>query len=205
MQINISFRKVVHFSLLFMLGTLLMSSCGVSKSALALTDTIEYKIKQVHMEPINSSYDNLTADYLEMAKPESVRKAEAFAKDTLVYMAKTACYSDCPVFSITVLNGEDVIYHGEDNVTMQGIFESKLEAGMKEKITALVGEMDLLRMYTRYPRSVTVEGQLGSTKLLLSNGSVKFPTLINSGAPQELTNIELYLEQLINELSWVQI
>ena len=205
MQINISFYKIVHFSLLFTIVTLLLSSCGVSKSALALTDAYEYKIKQVHMEPINSSYDNLIADYIEMSKPEAERKAEAFAKDTLVYMAKTPCYSDCPVFSIAILNGEDVIYHGEDNVNMQGIFESKLEAGMKEKITDLISAINLLTMYTRYPRGIIVEGQLGATKLLLSDGTLKFPTVINSAAPQELTNIELYLEQLINELSWVQI
>lgn len=205
--IKINNAGLIKFSfVIYSIGLIiLLNSCGTTKRAQSLNDNINYKIRQLHMEARNSTYDNLAEEYMESLKPADIRAAEAFARDTLAHMEKTACFDDCPIYRITIFNGGGAKYEGIDNVEMKGIFESKLEEAQKVKLNELVDAIELLKMYNRYPRGITVKADLQMTKMVLSDGTYKFPTIINYGAPPELENIELYLEQLIKELSWVQI
>lgn len=191
----------------FILGLvlLLLSSCGTSKKALELTETYDYKIKQLHMERKNSSYDRLMSDYAEMMKSTAQKEAEAFAKDTLAHMYITPCFARCPSYMITVYNSGNVKYEGIKNVSMMGILESKLEPEQKALLAEYMGKLDLIRMPSQYPANVKMEADLSVTKLVLSDGQFKYDITINYGEPQELTNVKLYLEQLITDLSWVQI
>ncbi len=183
----------------------LISSCGSSKAAIAITQSYGYKLKLVHMENKNSTYDNLAANYIESIKSSDQKKAEAFAKDTLISMTRTACIGRCPEYSFVVYNNGNSKYIGTENVQMIGIFQSKLNEVQVQNIKDAISKVELLKMYNKYPRGVKIVGDVQSTKLILSDGTLKFPTEINYGQPEELTNIQNLLDQIISELSWVQI
>jgi len=194
-------------SKLVLLGTLslILTSCGTSKSVLALMDSYDYGIKKVHIEQKNSSYDNLVSDFYESLKSDREIYSEELAKDTMLHMRKGPCLGRCPVYSITIYNNGKVKYDGVTNIEMAGIFESKLEGDQQARAQKLIDAIELPRMYSRYPRGVDMATDVARTKMVISDGIIKFPTVISYGQPDELKDIEQYLVQLIKDLSWVQI
>lgn len=184
-----------------------LASCGTSKKAVQNNgeESYEYRISQIHMEPVNSAYDNLISDYLEALRDPNEVAAENFAKDTLAYMSKSECMGKCPVYTITILNNGKVKYEGIENVNMVGIYESELEGDMKGNLTNLLSKVPFLELPKTFPRNVTINGKSQVKKMVLSNTEFKFNYTINYGEPQEITDIEVYLDQLIQDLSWVQI
>jgi hypothetical protein len=184
---------------------LTLSSCGTSKSVLKLMDSYEYGIKKIHIENRNSTYDRLVSDYYESLKSTDQIFAEQLAKDTMIFMSKGSCLGRCPVYSITIFNNGRVKYDGVNNVAMEGIYESKLEGSTQADLRALIDKIDLVRMYNRYPRGVNMVADVATTKFLISDGVLKFPTVISYGQPDEIKDLERFLEQLVGDLSWVQI
>lgn len=182
-----------------------LSSCVTSKAVVKLVDSFDYGIKQVHSENKNSTYDKLVADYYESLKSSNQKFAEKLAKDTMLYLSKSKCLGNCPVFSITIYNNGKVKYEGVSHVKLKGIFESSLEPGQQEEARRLIDAIDLPKMYSKYPRGVNMVDDVAFTQMVISDGIVKFPTAISYGQPDELKNIELYLTQLVEDLSWVQI
>jgi len=170
-----------------------------------MMNSYEYGIKKVHIEKRNSSYDDLASDYNESLKSENQRYAERMARDTMVSMRKGPCLGHCPVYSITIYNNGKVKYDGLNFVDLEGIYESTLSEEQKKQAKRLIGEVDLLKMYSRYPGSVNMVSDVARTNLTISNGDLKFSTVISYGEPESLKNVQSYLEQLVKELSWVQI
>ncbi|GLR16061.1 DUF6438 domain-containing protein [Portibacter lacus] len=186
-------------------SVLILTSCGTTKAVKQVMESYDFGIKKVHVENVNSSYDRLVPDYYESLKSSDQKFAEKIAKDTMLYMQKGACLGKCPVFRITIFNNGIVKYEGVKNVDLVGIYESKLKKEQQEKARSLIDAIDLPRMYSKYPRGITMSKDVAITKMVLSDGVLKFPTVISYDQPQELTNIEVYLNQLIKDLSWVQI
>ena len=184
---------------------IVLTSCGTSKSVKDMMNSYEYGIKKVHIEKRNSSYDDLASDYNESLKSENQRYAERMARDTMVSMRKGPCLGHCPVYSITIYNNGKVKYDGLNFVDLEGIYESTLSEEQKKQAKRLIGEVDLLKMYSRYPGSVNMVSDVARTNLTISNGDLKFSTVISYGEPESLKNVQSYLEQLVKELSWVQI
>ncbi len=183
----------------------LLSSCGSSKAAKEMLTSYEYKMKKVHMENVNSSYDDLVEDYLESQKSLDQKEEEAFARDTMAYMSKSACLGRCPVYRLTLYNNGNVKYEGVANVDLVGIYESKLEIEQHKKVKELLSKVEFLKLPHTFPRGVTIVADAAVKKMVLTNGELKFRYTINYGEPEELTKIELYLDQLVGELAWVQI
>lgn len=190
---------------LFSILLFTLSSCATSKSVMKLIDSYSYGIKKIHIENRNSTYDQLVSDYYESLKSTDEVFAEKLAKDTMLFMSKGPCLGRCPVYSITVYNNGRVKYDGVNNVAMEGVFESKLEGTQQSDARALIDKIDLARMYNRYPRGVDMVADVATTKLLISDGVLKFPTVISYGQPDEIKDLEIFLEQLVSDLSWVQI
>lgn len=198
-------NKAVLNVFLLLVIAVSVGSCITTKATLALTESYDYKIKKVHAEPLNSSYGNLIDDYYEGMKTQDQKLEEAFQKDTLAFMQKTACLAKCPVYRITIYNNGNAKFEGEENVELLGIYQSKLEIEQRKKLTELLERVSFLEMPRMFPRAITIDAKSSITQMVLSNGEFKFPFTINYGEPQEITNIQLYLDQLVNEISWVQI
>ncbi len=193
--------KLAPFIVVFMT----LTSCGTSKSVVRLMEAHDYGVKKVHVEKRNSSYDRLVSDFYESLKSTDEKFAEKIAKDTMLFMSKGPCLGRCPVYTITIYNNGRVKYDGINNVDMEGIYESKLEGSQQADGRKLIDKIDLPRMYNRYPRGVNMVADVAVTKLLISDGVLKFPTVISYGQPDEIKDIQAYLEKLVAELSWVQI
>ena len=197
-------KAVSYLPILFFIS-LLMSSCITSKAALELTESYDYKIKKVHSENPNSTYDKLVDDYIEENKSYAEKTREAFERDTMAYVAKTACFGRCPVFTFTVTNAGNAKYEGINNVEMMGVFESKLSKEQKDTLQKYLDAVNFLKMTRTYPPNVEIVADVQKTKLVLNAGEYKSRTTIVSQAPATLKSLENHMLQLIEELSWVQI
>lgn len=197
--------KALNYILYILGTTVLLSSCITSKAALKLSNSYEYKVKKIHMEQPNSSYDLLIADYYESLKSPDEKAAEAFMRDTMAFMQKTACLARCPVYRLTLYNNGNAKYEGVENVELTGIYQSKLEPEQTIKLKELLAKVKFLSLPKTFPRAIKIDADSQVTKMVLSDGTFKFPFTINYGEPQEITNIQLYLDQLISEIAWVQI
>ncbi|WP_235297006.1 DUF6438 domain-containing protein [Portibacter marinus] len=191
--------------LVILVSGILLTSCGTSRSVKDLMNSYEYGIKKVHIEHVNSSYNNLVADYNESLKSENQKYSERLARDTMVHMRKGPCLGQCPVYSITIYNNGKVKYDGINFTEPKGIYESELNEAQIEKARQLISEVNLVKMYSRYPGSVDMIKDVARTNLVISDGEIKFSTVISYGEPESLKNVQEYLEQLVKELSWVQI
>ena len=198
-------KNLVYKITLLFGAVIVLSSCVTSKSLAKVMDSFDYGIKKVHSENKNSTYSKLVSDYYENLKSTDQKFAEKIAKDTMLFMSKSPCLGQCPVYRITIFNNGKVKYEGVNNVALVGIFESKLEGTQQADAQKLIDAIELPKMYSRYPRGVNMVADVATLKMLISDGVIKFPTVISYGQPDELKNIELYLEQLVKDLSWVQI
>lgn len=196
--------RLMHYAIGIVISLMLVS-CGTMSNIQDISQSPEYKIRQLHMEKVNSSYSNLIEDYNESMKSRDVKEAEAFARDTLAHLYITPCFNKCPSFTITVQNSGKAIYTGLQNMEMMGVFESKMSEEQMAQLKSYMSKVQLVRLPSRFPANVELKADLSVAKLVLAEDKLKYDMVINYGEPEDLTKIKLYLEQLVSTLDWVQI
>ncbi len=200
-----SFLNQFVYSAIWISVSFFMISCGTMGNIQDISQSPEYKIRQLHMEKVNSSYSNLISDYNESMKSRDVKEAEAFAKDTLAHLYITPCFNKCPSFTVTVQNSGKVLYTGLENMEMMGVFESKMSDEQMAMLKSYMSKVQLVKLPSRFPANVELKADLSVAKLVLAEDKLKYDMVINYGEPEDLTKIKLYLEQLVSTLDWVQI
>jgi hypothetical protein len=116
------------------------------------------------------------------------------ADDLLLEMEKTACYGQCPVYTIQVDSRGNGLFNGVENTQYTGIYAFRLGKNELEQLRSSFEKAGFFGLEDKYfefvsdlPTTYLTYRQEGRTKKIMDY----------YGAPRKLKDLEKYIESLV--------
>jgi hypothetical protein len=119
--------------------------------------------------------------------------------DTLVFMERSPCFGNCPVYSVLILDNGQGTYHGKKFVEKQGVFTFKLQKEELLQIHNMANEIDIFSLKDKYDRPIT---DIPSTVIIYKENGLRKEILDRVDAPAELKRFEKLIDILIADKDW---
>jgi hypothetical protein len=120
----------------------------------------------------------------------------------VVQMRKTPCFGQCPTYEIKIFENGYVWLKGERHIEQIGIFEAKIG---KKELAVLKDRFETNKFWDLeevYEKNVT---DLPTTYLSYTSGSKSKEVRRTGDAPENLTNLEEAVAELLKTLKWTKI
>jgi hypothetical protein len=141
------------------------------------------------------------------AEPVKEKKAvndspakEVIQKESRTFsLQRTACYGQCPTYTIIVKEDGSALYNGINFVQKKGVFKSQVSAEDVDKIFTEAEKIDFFNLEDKYDEPIT---DIPSTIVIMSKGKLQKRVIDRSGGPAELEAFEKFLEKKLMALPW---
>ena len=117
----------------------------------------------------------------------------------LVEMSRSPCMGVCPVYTLQVYDNGLVQLVGEKNIEQIGTYKAMLTS---EELTALKQQFDALGFFSLEDEYVKRVSDLPTTHISYTQGDQTKRIKDYYGAPEGLRNLEKYIHNFLNELTW---
>ncbi len=117
----------------------------------------------------------------------------------VISLTKTQCFGQCPAYDFELYADCTAKFNGKNFTEKMGFWESTVT---KEQLNALISEFEKASFFTFEDRYYKEISDLPTTYIYYSNGSMEKKVMDYYGAPVELKNLELKVEELIEQLEW---
>ncbi|WP_161626049.1 DUF6438 domain-containing protein [Hugenholtzia roseola] len=120
----------------------------------------------------------------------------------VVQMRKTPCFGQCPTYEIKVFENGYVWLKGEKHIEQIGTFEAKIG---KKELAVLKDKFEANKFWDldeAYEKTMT---DLPTTYLRYTSGSKSKEVRRTGDAPENLTNLEDVVADLLKSLKWTKI
>ena len=123
--------------------------------------------------------------------------------DTLMFFRKTACFGRCPTYDVLVKTNGEVLYKGINNVEKEGLHKAKLEVRQIAGLLKAASACNYYSLEDRYPVDEAMFiPDLPNTIIYFKQGDLAKEVFINNDAPEEVTELQKYLEDLFASLEY---
>lgn len=119
-----------------------------------------------------------------------------------ITMEKSACPSNCPVFTLTVYDNGIAAYLGEHNTDRTGLYYKKLEKKDFERLLASFRETNLWQFNEVY-RSNFMDQQTQTVAITFSDQGSSKKIIGKSSRPEPILSLEHQLDALIRTDGWI--
>ncbi len=123
------------------------------------------------------------------------------SNDLVFEIEKTACFGECPVYTLSVYKDRAVILNAQQNLRLKGTYRSQLSDKRYQELVDLFMKHDFFSFKDRYTGEVT---DLPTTFITFSHAGQSKKIMDYYRAPETLKSLESELHGLIDELSWTQ-
>lgn len=154
--------------------------------------------------PIQSSQTNPENYTAAETKTETVATPPAPAtQDSLfVYLERTPCYGQCPMYKFKIYNSGYALYEGKRFVEKLGSYETRLSAAVLDEIKAKVKEINYFGFKDQYPKTAS---DFPSVKTAIIIDGQRKEIMNGTGAPSALREFEKYLDSVKDSAVWKQV
>ncbi len=132
--------------------------------------------------------------------PDEPTPAEAYV---WLRYAKTACYGECPVYSVEFFTDGKVVYEGKAYVEKMGRHLARLDETRSRALRQRIAVTDFFDLYNRYPVEGPEIADAPSTIVYVRFGDQEKEVSSIAEAPESLRQLQAYIESLIESLKWV--
>lgn len=167
--------------------TLVTVSCKNRKKATETISTITETVEA----PVASEAPKM----VEMANIEE----EDIANMVVISLSKTACFGECPVYSVQFFGNGTVIYNGIQNVDNIGSFKGNVQVSKISSLVAQAYEMGYFKLKDSYDNEGVTDLPSATTKLIY-NGKEK-KVYCRYDCDPMLLKINSEIESLIQSIS----
>jgi hypothetical protein len=128
---------------------------------------------------------------------------------TTIVLERTACFGNCPVYTLTVHSSGAIEFTGTGHVKVTGPQTGKISAPSFAKLVKKIGEIDFFTLRDRYDGknpdgSGSTVTDLPSRKTTVTRGD-ETKTVVNYfRGPPGLTELELLIDELTNSTKWIR-
>jgi hypothetical protein len=114
--------------------------------------------------------------------------------EIIIEMEKTACYGQCPVYTVKIDESGRGLFIGVENTAHLGLFSFRLR---KEELNGLIASFERIRFFELKDRYYDYITDLPTTYLTFRNGSREKKVMDYYGAPKELKDLEKSIADLV--------
>jgi hypothetical protein len=115
-------------------------------------------------------------------------------EEIIIEMEKTACYGQCPVYTVKIDESGRGLFIGVENTAHLGLFSFRLR---KEELNGLIASFERIRFFELKDRYYDYITDLPTTYLTFRNGSREKKVMDYYGAPKELKDLEKSIADLV--------
>ncbi len=134
---------------------------------------------------------------------------EAVEEEEAVYVLceiqRSACYGDCPSYSVKLYSDGRAIYHGKTHVEKIGYYEALCSAQGIESIFFAAEEASFFALRSQYPTDGRVLSDLPRTITYIKRGGLDKRILDHFDAPANLIQFEKWIDNFFDDLDWVKV
>ena len=112
----------------------------------------------------------------------------------IIEMEKTACYGQCPVYTLKIDEDGRGLFIGVENTRYTGLYSFRLH---REELDALIADFDRIGFFGLKDRYYDYVTDLPTTYLTFRSGEREKKIMDYHGAPQELKDLEKRLADLV--------
>ena len=120
-------------------------------------------------------------------------------KSLVISMKKTMCYGKCPVYEIEIYDDLTVLFSGEKNVDLIGVYTASIDDSIYDSLVKKFNDANFFTFQKEYKKAVS---DLPTTYLFFSDGAKSMKVKDYYGAPDSLKALEKSVADLIPELEW---
>jgi len=125
--------------------------------------------------------------------------------NVIITLERTACFGFCPVYKITVHGDGTVMYEGKDFVETQGKTETTIDQAKIKQLISEFEEIDYFSFNGEYTERTITDASSAITSISI-NGNTKTVEHYHGdfNAPEELTELEDRIDEIVNSKQWIQ-
>ena len=112
----------------------------------------------------------------------------------IIELEKTACYGQCPVYTIKIDEDGRGLFAGVENVKHNGLYSFRLSRGEMDALNAAFDSIGFFGLNDRYYDNVT---DLPTTYLTYRSNGREKKIMDYHGAPRELKDLERRIADLV--------
>lgn len=131
------------------------------------------------------------------------KRAEAKQKEKIYFALKrTACFGTCPVFEFTLNEKGEATYEGSAHVDRIGLYKKTFNPEEVKKLSEAFEAAGFWNFKDKYTSPITDHP---TTYVTYTKGSRTKAIEDYFGAPKELHNLEMLLDEMANTEGWVKV
>lgn len=176
-----------------------LSFCAVLVACTTPKQTTESKPEAI--TPVETTAPVEVAAPVE-TQPEATATAPATQDSLFVYLERTPCYGQCPMYKFKIYNSGYAQYEGKRFVEKLGTYETRLSAAVLNEIKAKVKEINYFGFKDQYPKTAS---DFPSVKTAIIIDGKRKEIMNGTGAPSALREFEKYLDSLKDGAEWKQV
>jgi hypothetical protein len=119
-----------------------------------------------------------------------------------VYLERTPCYGQCPMYKFKIYNSGYALYEGKRFVEKLGTYETHFSAAVLEKIKTKVKDINYFGFRDQYPKTAS---DFPSVKTAIIIDGKRKEIMDGTGAPSALKEFEKYLDSIKDSAEWRQV
>jgi hypothetical protein len=134
--------------------------------------------------------------------PTVTPATEGTLANVTITLERTACYGTCPMYKLTITGNGTVLYEGRDFVDVKGEQTSSISPAQVQDLVDAFEQANFLSLRDYTDQKVT-DSPSAITSLTI-NGKTKTVNHYygDDSAPQELTDLESKIDEIVNSKQW---
>ncbi len=126
------------------------------------------------------------------------------ADDNVLTFQRTACFGQCPVYKLTIARDGNMTYEGIRNVKRMGLYTAMLNPDEQKELIARMNNSKFFSLQESYPAKKEMITDLPNAITTYSWSGRSHTVTNNHEAPQELLQVEAYIDAMIEDRQWVK-
>ena len=123
----------------------------------------------------------------------------------VIKLERTACFGNCPVYSLTINGDGTVVYDGKDFVRTKGIKETTVSMEAISRIVAKFDEAEYFSMKDSYTGFGKSDMPHANTSISMGSRAKSVRHYLgDQTAPKKLIELENSIDDTVNSAQWVK-
>lgn len=129
----------------------------------------------------------------------------SFPEKLVIKLERTACFGNCPVYSLTVNGDGTVVYEGKDFVRTKGIRQATISMAAIYQILAKFDEAEYFSLKDSYTGFGKSDMPHANTSISMGNRTKSIKHYMgDQSAPKKLTELENKIDEIVNSAQWIK-
>jgi hypothetical protein len=134
----------------------------------------------------------------------AVAHAASTRPTSSIRLARTACFGDCPIYSVTVRRDGRVVFVGERFVKAKGVRRARISRSSADRLFAAVRKARVFELDSRYDSSNVSDMPSADLVVRLGSRTKRIHHYLgDSSAPSRLKALECLVDRTARTVRWI--